>query len=297
MPPASAQHPTPDPVGAPKAAWWRRLTAPWRDLPDHLILGAMKAGTTQLDRLLAANPAIQPRAHKECRVLTEPRASRLTCRAPHDLSRRRRARERRSGHRERVGDASPYDLFHPRAPETARRLIPDARFIVILRDPVARAWSHHRHAVRHGFDTLDFESAIKAEPDRLRGEETRLLADPDARSGPHQHWSYLARGHYAVQLERWFAAFPRDRFLVLFTEHLATQPQAILHALERHLDLPATPAPPSLEIANRGDGSTPPAAIAARLRTMFTPHDERLAALLGITPPWRQDDSIITDRR
>jgi len=287
---------TPTAVGAPRPAWWRRASAPWRDLPDHLILGAMKAGTTHLDRLLAANPAVQPRPWKECRMLTEPGVTTLAYRARYDLRFRRRRRERETGRPERIGDASPYDLFHPRAPETARRLVPDARFIVILRDPAERAWSHHRHAVRHGFERLGFEAAIAAEPDRLRGEEARLAADPRATSGPHQHWSYLARGRYAVQLERWFAAFPRDRFLVLFTDHLATDPRSVLAAIQRHLDLPPTPNPPFGEIANRGDGSGPPAAIAARLRAEFAPDDERLAALLCVTPPWRIAASSITDR-
>lgn len=296
MPSASDQPPPPDPVGPPRPAWWRRLTAPWRDLPDHLILGAMKAGTTQLDRLLAGNPAVQSRPWKECRILTEPRASRRAYRAMHDLSWRRRRRERTNGRPERIGDASPYDLFHPRAPETARRLVPRARFIVILRDPVMRAWSHHRHAMRLGLEHLDFEAAIAAEPNRLRGETERLRSDPHARSGPHQHWSYLARGRYAEQLERWFAVFPRERFLVLFTDDLASQSRKTLAAVERHLELPETPEHRGHDIANRGDGSAPDADLAANLRTRFESDDRRLAELLGTPLPWRPDPGRITGR-
>lgn len=247
----------------------------------------MKAGTTQLAALIAANPSVQPRIWKECRMLTETHPTRLRYRALHDLSWRRRRRERKTGRPERVGDASPYDLFHPRAPRTAATLVPDARFVVLLRDPVDRAWSHHRHAVRHGFERLDFEAAIAAEPARLAGETERLARDPAAVSGPHQHWSYLARGRYAEQLERWFEHVDRSRFLVIFSEHVFAEPIAALRRVEAHLGLPETPSPPIDRIANRGDGSTPDEKTRASLRTQFEADDARLAALLGSPLPWR----------
>lgn len=247
----------------------------------------MKAGTTQLAALLAANPSVQPRAWKECRMLTEPHPTRFRYRALHDLSWRRRRRERTTGRPERVGDASPYDLFHPRAARAAATLVPDARFVVLLRDPVERAWSHHRHAVRHGFERLDFTAAIAAEETRLRGEEERLARDPAAISGPHQHWSYLARGRYAPQLDRWLACFPRDRFLVVFAETFFADPASVLRRVEAHLGLPETPSPPLDRIANRGDGTTPDVATAAALRERFAADDVRLESLLGAPVPWR----------
>lgn len=249
----------------------------------------MKAGTTQLDALLSGNPSVQPRRWKECRLLTEPSPTPLAYRALHDLSWRRKARERRTGRPERVGDASPYDLFHPRAPLAASRLVPDARFVILLRDPAFRAWSHHRHAVRHGLETLDFAAAIEAEPARLADEETRLTRDPTAMSGPHQHWSYLARGRYAAQLERWFDAFPRDRFLIVFSDSFFNDPADVLRRVEDHLGLPPTPAPPIEDVANRGDGSRPDDETLHSLRDLFTEDDRRLAELLGGPLPWRMD--------
>lgn len=247
----------------------------------------MKAGTTQLDALLAANPSVQPRRWKECRLLTEPSPTPLAYRALHDLSWRRKARERRTGRPERVGDASPYDLFHPRAPQAASRLVPDARFVILLRDPAFRAWSHHRHAVRHGFETLDFAAAIDAEAGRLDGEEARLARDPTAVSGPHQHWSYLARGRYAGQLTRWFDAFPRDRFLIVFAETFFRDPAEVLGRVEDHLGLPRSEGAAVDEIANRGDGSRPDDATLRDLRDRFAEDDRRLGDLLEESPPWR----------
>ncbi len=281
----------PDPVRAPTPAWWRRLTATWRDLPDHLILGAMKAGTTQLDRLLGTNPGVGTRAWKESRILTEPRPSGRAWRAMHELRVRRRRAERRLGHPIRIGDASPYDLFHPRAPAAASQLVPHARFVVILRDPAERAWSHHRHAVRHGFESLDFDAAIAAEANRLEGEEARLVREPSSVSGPHQHWSYLARGRYAEQLDRWFRVFPRDRFLICFLDDLRDRPHDLLTRIARHLDLPPFPRTATLSetTSNAGDGVPAPTSTLARLRETFEDADRRLADLLGVSPPWRVD--------
>ena len=266
------------------------MSAPWRILPDFLLIGAQKSGTTDLDRRISRCPRILPRTTKECRVLVGPRPSQLACRAFQETRGRRRHAEREHGGSTRAGDACPYYLFHPRAPKVARDLLgPDLDLIVLLRDPALRAWSHHRHAVRHGFEPLDFAAAIDAEPDRLAGEETRLTTDPTAVSGPHQHWSYIARGRYATQLERWFDAFPRDRFLIVFSEAFFSDPADVLRRVEDHLGLPATPEPSIGDIANRGDGSRPDDATLHGLRDRFAEDDRRLATLLGGPLPWRTD--------
>ena len=109
--------------------------------------------------------------------------------------------------------------------------LPRTKLIVLLREPVARAWSHYNHSFRKGDETLAFEEALAREPERLRGEEERLVRDDAYFSKPHRHLSYLARGIYAVQLERWFQSFERDRFLVLKSEDFFARPRdAVLRA-------------------------------------------------------------------
>jgi len=92
-------------------------------------------------------------------------------------------------------------------PERVRALVPDARLVVLLRDPVARALSHYHHEVALGMEPLTFKAALEAEPERLDGEERRLVQFPGYVSVAHQHHSYLARGRYHEQLERWRARF------------------------------------------------------------------------------------------
>jgi predicted RNA-binding Zn-ribbon protein involved in translation (DUF1610 family) len=135
-------------------------------------------------------------------------------------------------------EATPYYLFHPHAPRRAAGLLPNARLIVLLRDPVERAYSHHQHMTRHGHEHLSFADAVAAEEERIGAETARLLADPSYVSLPHHRYSYVARGHYADQLERWLEHFPRERFLILQSEDLYAEPKTMFRAVLDFLGLP-----------------------------------------------------------
>jgi hypothetical protein len=190
-----------------------RATARWRRLPDFLILGAQKAGTTALYAYLRWHPHVTGPAFKEVSFFDRHYArgeawyrAHLPARVPAGVL---------------VGEASPSYLFHPLAPERVAGLLPEARLIAILRNPVDRAFSHYQHEVSLGRETLSFEDAIDREEERMRGEVDRMLRDPSYFSYAWWNYTYLARGRYAEQLERWFAVFPRDQVLVLSTDELA----------------------------------------------------------------------------
>ena len=100
-------------------------------------------------------------------------------------------------------------MFHPLAAERAAKLVPDARLVVMLRDPVKRAFSHWQHNRRLGVEPLDFSAAIEAEPERLAGEEERILANPGYDPWNHNMLSYAARGRYAIQLDEVAGALSR----------------------------------------------------------------------------------------
>ena len=264
----------------------RRISGILRDLPDHLILGAQKSGTTQLDSRLGMNPGIGNRTTKETRHLVQPHPRQMAYRQFFDLSYRRKQRERQLGHRIRNGDATPYYLFHPHVPQRAASMLPDVRCIVLLRDPALRAWSHYRHEVRLGHEKLNFAEAITREDERIAAETRRLLEDPSATSMAHCHFSYVARGRYAEQLERWFQHVPRDRFLILFAEHFFEDEESTLRQVETFLDLPRTPPAPSTHVKNRGDEMPPDREVMRVIRTELQSSNEQLADLLGMTPPW-----------
>jgi hypothetical protein len=143
---------------------------------------------------------------------------------------------------------------------------------VLLRDPVRRAYSHYWHERDKGRESLAFEEAIAAEPARIEAVHERLASGALEVSAEHQHFSYLARGRYAEQLERWLAHYPRERLLALRFEDLVRDPLAVLNRTLGFLGLP--PAG-SVRLEARNTRRYPPLAeaTARRLREYFDPHE------------------------
>jgi hypothetical protein len=136
--------------------------------------------------------------------------------------------------------------------------LPDAKLIVLLRDPLRRAYSHYRHERDKGCETLSFEEAIAAETERLGNAE---------------------------QPDRWFTVFPRGQFLVLRFEDLAREPLEALNTTLYFLELPRV-ASVSLEARNTRKYPPLADATAAQLRDYFEPHNQRLEKLLGRPMGW-----------
>jgi hypothetical protein len=253
----------------------RRMREP-RALPDAVILGAQKSGTSSLHQFLVQHPQVIAPLRKEVHYF--------------DLNHGRgeawyRAHFGRTGEPGLNLDSSPYYLFHPAVPARLHALLSQARLVVLLRDPVRRAYSHYWHERDKGRETLDFEAAIAAEPARLGDAEAALADGRIERSAAHQHFSYLARGRYAEQLERWLAVFPREQFLVLRFEDLAREPLSVLNRTLSFLGLPPAGSV-SLEARNTRRYPPMPEATLTRLREYFAPHDLRLEALLGGPTGW-----------
>jgi hypothetical protein len=255
----------------------RRVNVSRRPLPDFLIVGAQKAGTTSLHQYLCAHPRVAPSLTKEVHYfdLGYDRGE-SWYRAHFDPPRRGD---------EVTGESSPYYLFHPLAPARAAADLPEARIIVLLRNPIDRAFSHHNHELSVGRETLPFEDALAREAERLAGEEERILADPRYLSAAHQRHSYLRRGFYAEQLERWFGRYDRDRFLVLSAEDLFAAPAEVVATTQRFLGLEPV-VPDDLTPRNARSYDPLPAPTRARLRAEFAPRNERLYELVGRDFGW-----------
>jgi hypothetical protein len=263
-----------------KPAPWRRWTASARALPDFLVIGAMRAGTTTLHDLVCRHPRVVPAIGKEIHFF--------------DLNHRKGERwyrahfppaEKLRRARWITGEASPYYLFHPAAPARAAELVPDAKIIAVLRHPVDRAYSHYWHTVGHRAEPLAFEEALDREPDRLAGEEERILSEAGYAGRAHQHQSYLARSIYAGQLARWFDRYPRDRVLVLEQRSFFGDPEAGANRLFEFLELDLHPVRAPRRF-NEAVYPPMPQETRERLLAFFAPHNDRLFDLLGERFDW-----------
>ncbi len=267
-----------------------KATASIRPLPDFMIIGAKRGGTTSLYNYLLEHPGVLPLLPSRQRIKGAHffdsnfhRGARwYRSHFPTAAYRRLRARD---GGPVLAGEASPYYLFHPLAAERARKLVPDAKVIVLLRDPVERAWSHYKERVRHGAEPLGFEEALRREPERLAGEVERILAEPGYSSFAHEHYSYVAQGRYLDVLPDWLERFPRERVLVMASEDLYTDPQAALDRVTAFLGLPGR------TLRDRTWHNYHPAADMGEqtrrdLRGLFAQHNRDLAELLGMRLGW-----------
>jgi hypothetical protein len=261
------------------AVWtYGRATAGARPLPDFLIIGAQKAGTTALYAYLRRHPAITGPSWKEVSYFDRHYA-RGEAWYRGNFPNRVRSRGKL------VGEASPSYVFHPLGPERVKALVPDVRLIALVRNPVDRALSQYHHEVALGREPLSFEDALDAEEERLRGEEERLVTD--ARYFSRAWWShtYKARGRYAQQLERWLAVFPREQLLILSSEDLGTDPEQA-HALVLDF-LAAAPHPlDSYPRVYEREYAAMDAETRERLAGEFETPNRRLYELLGRDLGW-----------
>ncbi len=265
-----------------------QATASIRMRPSFIIVGTQRGGTTSLYRYLAAHPGVAPTLVSKgvhyFDVHQDRPASWYFGHFPPTAYRAWRERVRRQ--RLITGEASPYYLFHPAVPGRVATTLPDVRCIAILRDPVGRAFSHYHHESEGGYEPLGtFEEALDAEPARLADEIERLALDPSYVSFSHQHHSYVARGHYADQLEAWFNAVGRDRFLVITSEDMYRDAAATFANVEDFLGLPHHPLV-SFRAYNAHTYAPMADATRARLKEHFAGPNRALAELLGRDPGW-----------
>jgi hypothetical protein len=273
-------------------AWRRRLTSPFRVLPNTVIIGGQKCGSTSLFHHLVQHPAVlgPVTGQKEVHFFDRPWLTTNWYRQRFPTRSRIAALARQTGTTPRILEATPYYLAHPTAAARMHRTLPDARPIAILRDPVERAFSQYKASRRGGYEPMTtFEEALDAEHDRVAEAERLLMEDETARSKEHQQFSYVLRGEYATQLERWFAAFGRDGVLVLFLDELRSSPEQLSRQLESFLDLPQhdfAVFPRERSAPSKQDALAMSDETRARLREHFAPHNARLASLLGRSLPW-----------
>jgi hypothetical protein len=266
-------------------------TAGSRHLPDFLVIGTKRGGTTSLWNYLIQHPMIMP-MFPESRGLKSPYFFDINYgrgiewyRSHFATEQQLDVLERRLGTRPLTGEACPYYMYCPPVAERVRELIPDVKLIMTLRDPVKRAYSHYWERVGDGVEPLTFEEALAAEPERLAGERERMAADPSYYSRAHDHYTYRDRGIYLPQVRRWMDAFPAENILIMPAEELYKSPQAAFDRVVEFLGLP----PSQLPVAERHNYLPAPQMsplTREELTEFYRPHNRALFDFLGVDFGW-----------
>lgn len=254
-------------------------------IPNFIIIGVQKGGTTSLYNYLIQHPRILPATQKELQFFSL-NFSRGVSWYLSQFS------PQVDGDHLLTGEASPYYIFHPHTPQRIYKTFPKVKLIALLRNPVKRALSHYIYYYytlkEQGLESLSLPEAIQQESQRLNGELAKMLADPDYDSYNYRHYSYLTRGIYVDQLLHWFKIFPREQLLILKSEDLYQNPSATVNQVLDFLELPSLELP----MYHPYNSSTHDVEISPEfeqdLQEFFRPHNQRLVELLGNHFKWEE---------
>jgi hypothetical protein len=278
--------------------FYRGMTNQMRLLPDFLIIGGQRCGTSSLYYYLTEHPSIVAASTKETHFFDENFVKGLGWyRAQFPTLLQKNCVENVLKRGFITGEGTPYYILYPHAPRRVAEILPSAKILALLRNPVDRAYSQHWIELRGGFETLPFEDAMKSEEERLAGEFQKMLEDESYYSYSYRHHSYLTRGRYIEQLERWLDYFPKSQILVLRSEDLYSNPTAVLKQTFEFLGLPSGDLNKEYKNYRRPDKKgyknkikTPKMDVAMRnyLVDYFKPYNARLYEWLGRDLGWDQ---------
>jgi hypothetical protein len=262
-------------------------------LPDFLIIGGKKCGTSSLYHLLTRHPHVKPAASKQPHFLeshSDLDVEWWYTKEVHFFDKHFDLgiewyrgwfpeAKWKDGRRTITGEATPAYLFYPCVPARVAEVVPQARLIALLRNPIDRAYSDYQQRVRQGREPRTFdetvaealEAGVTWPPRNL--DETRHLGD-------------LPRSVYVDQLVNWSKFFPKKKMLVLKSEDFFERPKQILRAVLGFLGLPDW-EPQAREVVNKGtyEGDIDPAT-RRTLEQYFGPHNRRLYDYLGTDFGW-----------
>lgn len=263
-----------------------RRTAQYRLSPNFILAGGQRCGTTSLFRaLMQHHQIVRPSFHKGVNYFDINYHRGPAWYAGHfPLARSARWRVPQ-GTDPVVFEASGYYMFHPLALERAVRDLPDVKLVVMLRDPVERAFSAWKHESERGFETEEFMTALEREDERLSGEMERMISEPTYYSHAHRHHAYRRRGEYLELLRPVADLVSRSQLHVMYSESFFAEPDREFGSLAAFLGIPAQEGLRFERYNARPSKSMPPDA-RRYLTDHFHPRRRALEEFVGRPAPW-----------
>lgn len=243
-------------------------------LPDFLIIGTQKGGTTSLFRNLQKNSQTDLR-RKEVGYFSVRHHKGLEW------------YESQIGRKGLTGESDPNYLLYPHVPQRIQQLVPQVKLVVLLRNPVTRAYSHWQMNRRNHWEKESFEEAVKIEHERIG--KVNISPENIEDRNDFAMYSYLTRGYYVDQLIEWFKYFPREQFLILKSEDSNAAPEEALEKVCNFLGIEHE----SEEECVQHNVSVYKEPINEetydKLIQHFGPFNEKLEKLLGMKFGWEND--------
>ena len=204
-------------------------------LPNFIVIGAQKGGTTTLQKILESHSKVYMPKIKETQYYSLHHEKGLEWYSKHFTD---------AKWYQKKGEITPYYLYHPDAAKRIYSDIPRTKIVALLRDPVERTISHIYHAKRLGFENLEPLAAIQAEKTRLGKGNAYSL----------QKHSYISRSKYIGQLARYEKLFPEKNICIIKSEDLFEKPEATWEYIEDFIGIRREKLPKIMPKMNTGKG-------------------------------------------
>lgn len=245
--------------------------------PSFILLGAQKAGTSSLAFQLSKHPNITPPKQKEIYYFNNSNFYKKG--KQWYLS---HFSENKEGEITFDATANYFESFD--AAIRIKKKYPGIKFILLMRNPIDRAFSHYKMAVRMGFEKLSFAEALELESDRL-SHSGKYYVPQYGHDYVFQRLAYRTKGVYVRYLKKWLEHFSRDQFLIIQSELYFKEPNPVYQSVLEHLELP-TFSPAQFEKINAGNNQKPDVEIRKQLKQFYEPWNEELFQLLGEKYDW-----------
>ena len=273
-------------------AQYCNITGNLHTLPDFYIIGVVKGGTTSLFEYLMMHPnTIQP-IGKEIDFFGEYYKRGVNwykCCFP--LKYQKNKAEKSVSSKIITGEATPRYIDYPHAAKRIKALTPNAKFILLLRNPIERAYSHYVMNFNNGdenLETLSFEEAIQNEEKRISGEYEKMIENENYYSWKYYDYGYLNQGIYAKKIKNWYKVFPKESLLILQSEKMFSEPKILFKRVLEFLNLPEYTLDKfeKFKPGNYSNAQKIQPEIRKKLEDYFENHNKELYQLLGEEFNW-----------
>lgn len=250
-------------------------------LPSFLIIGAMKCGTSSLYHYLSQHPQIVEATKKEVHYFDFNNELGLPWYRSHFPNQQTLKIQNAI-----TGEASPEYMYHPRAAAQCHLLLPKAKIIVMLRDPVERTFSQYSHYKRFGEESLSFEEALEKESERLEGAYENYLLDRYYWNWNYFKYGYQAKSRYFEQLVPWFRLYGESSIMVINSSDFYAHTRKITNKVFNFLNLDEYTLDnyPNMFESKKSSINNE---TRTKLTNYFREHNENLYQLIGQNFDWQ----------
>jgi|ETNmetMinimDraft_5_1059913.scaffolds.fasta_scaffold30479_2 hypothetical protein len=264
-----------------------QLTSSMHTLPDFLIIGAAKSGTTSLFEHLIKHPSVfPPLAQQPNFFTTHYQNGESWYRSYFPLTITKNLTQNIKKQKFLTGEASTQYYWYPHAPERTKLLLPNAKIILLLRNPIDRSYSQYQMEFNKGNEELSFfEDAIEVENKRIEDEYKKMLDNKNYYSKQYTIQSYLTKSIYVNFIQDWFKYFPREQFLFLNSDEFDSDTSKVYKKTLNFLELPEIDLK-KYEVYREAKYSEMNPNTRKKLSDFFKPHNEKLYKLIGENFNW-----------